>query len=170
MMRRRRWWWWWWWWIIHCFCFSLLMMGMMYYCSLISHGDDDGRPRCNAHCPFHIRYRYPLFHCSCLVSHDHGSVNMVYCSLYLCCSYRVCSTVCHMFVDQYECCHMFLVCHMLENAVKRWHRGLSNLRDRWPNNFDIVILCCFWSFKLMLSRTCCFFLALFFGNATSLVD
>ena len=62
-----------------------------------------------------------------LFFHDHCSVNMVY--FFLCCSYRVCGTVCHMFVDQYECCHMFVVCHMLENAVKRWHRGLSNLRD-----------------------------------------
>ena len=46
-------------------------------------------------------------------------IALIWYSLYLCCSYRVCSTVCHMFVDQYECCHMLVVCHMLENAVKR---------------------------------------------------
>ena len=77
--------------------------------------------------------------------------------------YSICSIYIYICVVHIEYAALFATCLSISmNAVKRWHRGLSNLRDCSPNNFDIVMLCCFWSFitviKDILYFFCMFFL------------
>ena len=145
------------------------MMGMMYYCSLISDGDDDDdddddddggdddddddddRPRCNAHCPFHIRYRYPLVHCSCLV--------YIY-ICYICVEYAALFVTCLSISMNAVTCSLFVTCWRMLLKAGTEVLAIFVIADLTTST---LWYCVVFGRLLLLSRIfCVFFLHVFF--------